>query len=146
MGGALKLMEERKENPPPPRDPKLPPKPAGQTVASFRKGLQMLPAAIAKKLPDNIVCDWKLTAITKNADDVFELSYETPGGSKTVKARSVGLTAPAYVVADLLQPVAAKASDALKEIDYPPVCAVTVAYPEDAIKVRHRRLAGVSLP
>jgi protoporphyrinogen/coproporphyrinogen III oxidase len=38
VGGALELMKERKANPPPPRDQKLPPKPAGQTVASFQEG------------------------------------------------------------------------------------------------------------
>ena len=54
VGGALKLMKERKANPPPPRDPTLPPKPKGQTVGSFRKGLQTLPEAIARSLQDNI--------------------------------------------------------------------------------------------
>jgi protoporphyrinogen/coproporphyrinogen III oxidase len=135
MGGALKLMQERKENPPPPRDPKLPPKPTGQTVASFRKGLQTLPIAIAKKVEDDVVCNWTLQQISKGTDGLFELTYETAEGSKRVKARSVGLTAPSYVVADLLKSVAPAASDALKAIDYPPVCAVTVAYPESAIKV-----------
>jgi oxygen-dependent protoporphyrinogen oxidase len=49
VGGTLALLKEKKTNPDPPRDPKLPPKPAGQTVGSFREGLSTLPEAIGKK-------------------------------------------------------------------------------------------------
>ena len=45
-----KLLQDKKNNPPPPRDPKLPAKPKGQTVGSFRDGLQSLPKAIADRL------------------------------------------------------------------------------------------------
>ncbi len=54
VSGVLKLLQERKANPPPPRDERLPPKPKGQTVGSFRRGLTMLPEAIASKLSDKI--------------------------------------------------------------------------------------------
>jgi len=54
LGGVLALLRERKANPPPPRDARLPPKPAGQTVGSFRRGLQQLPEAIAAKLQHRI--------------------------------------------------------------------------------------------
>lgn len=54
VGGAIQLFQERKANPPPPRDARLPPKPKGQTVGSFRKGLKMLPEAIAAKLGDAV--------------------------------------------------------------------------------------------
>lgn len=54
IGGSLKLFNERREHPPPPRDPTLPPKPAGQTVGSFRNGLRTLPEAIAQQLSDKI--------------------------------------------------------------------------------------------
>ena len=46
------MMQDKKRNPAPPRDPRLPPKPKGQTVGSFRDGLQTLPIAIAKRLGD----------------------------------------------------------------------------------------------
>jgi oxygen-dependent protoporphyrinogen oxidase len=49
VGGAIKLFQDRKANPPPPRDERLPPKPKGQTVGSFRNGLQTLPEAIGAK-------------------------------------------------------------------------------------------------
>ena len=135
VGGALQLMKEKKANPPPERDPKLPPKPAGQTVGSFRNGLQTLPKAIADKVSDSVVCNWKLTALSKGSDGLLELQYETPEGQRNVKAKSVGLTAPSYVVAELLKSPAPGAAEALSQIDYPPVCAVTLAYPEASIKV-----------
>ena len=56
IGGVLALLRERKANPPPPRDERLPPKPAGQTVGSFRRGLQELPEAIAANLRERIRC------------------------------------------------------------------------------------------
>lgn len=135
VGGGLKLADERKANPSPPRPEKLPPKPAGQTVGSFREGLQTLPEAIAKQLDGNIRCDWKLMALTKGSNGMYELQYSTPEGDQTVHARSVALTAPSYVVADLLGGKVPALADALNSIDYPPVCAVTLAYPEDAVKV-----------
>lgn len=58
VGGAIQLFQERKSNPPPPRDTRLPPKPKGQTVGSFRKGLKMLPEAIAAKLGDAVKYVW----------------------------------------------------------------------------------------
>ena len=56
MAGVLKLLQDKKANPPPARDERLPPKPAGQTVGSFRRGLTMLPEAIAANLSANIRC------------------------------------------------------------------------------------------
>ena len=68
VGGAIKLFQDRKNNPPPPRDPRLPPKPKGQTVGSFKKGLRTLTDAIGDKLKGELsavfqhwsifVCDW----------------------------------------------------------------------------------------
>ena len=54
LGGAIKLLRDRKKNPGPPRDPSLPPKPKGQTVGSFTGGLRMLPEAIASKMQGKI--------------------------------------------------------------------------------------------
>ena len=57
IAGALKLMQERAslDPPPPPRDADLPPKPKGQTVGSFRKGLAMLPQAMRQFLGEDSV-------------------------------------------------------------------------------------------
>jgi oxygen-dependent protoporphyrinogen oxidase len=56
VGGAIKLFQDRKANPPPPRDPRLPPKPKGQTVGSFKKGLRTLTDAIGEKVKGEHSC------------------------------------------------------------------------------------------
>uniref|UniRef100_A0A061S6R9 Protoporphyrinogen oxidase n=1 Tax=Tetraselmis sp. GSL018 TaxID=582737 RepID=A0A061S6R9_9CHLO len=132
-GGAFKLIQERKKNPPPPRDSRLPPKPKGQTVGSFREGLKMLPEAIAKQFPDSIRLGWRLKAIAKEGE-AYRLTYETPGGEATVRARSVALTCPAHVAADLLKGHCPEVARELSSFDYPPVGAVTVSYPLSAFR------------
>ncbi|KAG2482726.1 hypothetical protein HYH03_018357 [Edaphochlamys debaryana] len=144
VGGALKLLQERKANPPPPRDPRLPPKPKGQTVGSFRKGLKMLPEAIEKKIKDKIRVNWKLAALTRDGE-AYSLVYDTPEGRVLVRARAVALTAPSYVVSELLQAEVPAASSALSQFDYPPVGAVTLAYPVSAVR-EDRRAADGSVP
>ena len=51
-----------------------------------------------------------------------------------LRARCVALTVPAYVAADLVRRECPDAAEALKALDYPPVAAVTVAYPMSAIR------------
>lgn len=48
--------------------------------------------------------------------------------------RTVALTVPAYVAADLVRREAPDAAAALKSLDYPSVCACTLAYPESALR------------
>lgn len=60
--------QERKANPPPERSPALPPKPAGQTVGSFRRGLRTLPDAMAAKLGGAVRTSWALQGIAKEGD------------------------------------------------------------------------------
>lgn len=79
IAGVLKLMQERKANPPPPRDARLPPKPAGQTVGSFRAGLQMLPEAIARNLQQHIrsVCLHNISCTDRGGSAVVACAYRT---------------------------------------------------------------------
>eukprot|EP00887_Chlorella_sp_A99_P001230 scaffold14.g1230.t1 len=132
IGGTLKLLQargaagaaacasERRENPPPPRDPSLPPKPKGQTVGSFRRGLTMLPQAIADRLgPGAVKTSWELKEIFKEGG-IYRLVYDAPEGRREVRARVVALTVPAYVAADLVRREAPDAAAALKSLDYPP--------------------------
>ena len=139
IGGTLKLLQERRANPPAPWDEDLP-KPKGQTVGSFRSGLQTLPMAIEKALgPERVRCGWELTGISKSAAG-FALTYKTGGLLPvTIQARSVVFTIPSHRVASLLAAPLPPAAAAVKGFFYPPVGAVTVAYPESA--VREDRLA-----
>jgi oxygen-dependent protoporphyrinogen oxidase len=164
VGGALKLFQERRANPPPPRDADLPPKPAGQTVGSFRKGLRTLTDAMGAKVEEagRLRLNWRLVKVERDAGSgIYALRYEEEASSGSgeggqgqqqpqqqrrqhvVRARSVVSTAPAWALADLVRPDAPGAADALASFDYPPVGAVTVAYPRSAVREdRLDRAAG----
>ncbi|RWW32798.1 hypothetical protein GW17_00002522 [Ensete ventricosum] len=120
------------------------PKPKGQTVASFRKGLAMLPDAISSRLGNKVKLSWKLTSIRKLDGQGYILMYETPEGLTSVQTRSVVLTIPSYITSNLLRPLSYfiligdafqnDAADALSKFYYPPVAAVSISYPKEAIR------------
>ncbi|XP_072979007.1 protoporphyrinogen oxidase, chloroplastic [Typha angustifolia] len=133
IGGTIKAIQESKKNPKPPRDPRLP-KPKGQTVASFRKGLAMLPNAISSRLGSKVKLSWKLTSIKKSDGQGYILVYETPEGLTSVQTNSVVMTIPSYIASNILRPLSNDAADALSKFYYPPVAAVTVSYAKEAIR------------
>lgn len=133
IGGTFKAIREKSSNPKTPRDPRLP-KPKGQTVGSFRKGLGMLPNAISSSLGNRVRLSWKLTTITKSDCGGYILTYETPSGMVTLQSKSVVMTVPSYVASSLLRPISTVAADALSKFYYPPVAAVTISYPKEAIR------------
>ncbi|KAK7278112.1 hypothetical protein RJT34_23137 [Clitoria ternatea] len=133
IGGTFKALQERNAASKPPRDPRLP-KPKGQTVGSFRKGLTMLPDAIAARLGNKVKLSWKLLSISKLDTGEYSLTYETPEGIVSLQCKTVVLTIPSYVASTLLRPQSAAAADALSKFYYPPVAAVSVSYPKEAIR------------
>lgn len=132
FGGTFKTIQERRKNPKAPRDPRLP-KPKGQTVGSFRKGLIMLPNAISARLDGKVKLSWKLSNI-KLVNGEYHLTYETPEGLVSVRSKSVVLTVPSHVASILLRPLSVAAADALAKFYYPPVAAVSLSYPKEAIR------------
>eukprot|EP00850_Spirogloea_muscicola_P018446 SM000169S02701 [mRNA] locus=s169:12678:15510:+ [translate_table: standard] len=132
VGGSLQLIQDRRANPPPPPDPRLPVV-KGQTVGSFKRGLSTLPNAIAAQLGEKVKVRWELIDINKS-EEGFRLSYSTPSGPQTVLAKKVILTVPSRIASKILRPTAPRAADALAKFYYPPVCAVTVSYPTSAIR------------
>nr|O24163.1 RecName: Full=Protoporphyrinogen oxidase, chloroplastic; Short=PPO; AltName: Full=Protoporphyrinogen IX oxidase isozyme I; Short=PPO I; Short=PPX I; Flags: Precursor [Nicotiana tabacum]CAA73865.1 protoporphyrinogen oxidase [Nicotiana tabacum] len=133
IGGTFKAIKERSSTPKAPRDPRLP-KPKGQTVGSFRKGLRMLPDAISARLGSKLKLSWKLSSITKSEKGGYHLTYETPEGVVSLQSRSIVMTVPSYVASNILRPLSVAAADALSNFYYPPVGAVTITYPQEAIR------------
>ncbi|CAL0320901.1 unnamed protein product [Lupinus luteus] len=133
IGGTFKALQEKNRASKQPRDPRLP-KPKGQTVGSFRKGLTMLPEAISARLGNKVKLSWKLSSISKLDDGEYSLTYETPEGVVSLKSKTVVMTIPSYVASTLLRPLSAAAADALSKFYYPPVAAVSVSYPKEAIR------------
>lgn len=133
IGGTFKAIQEKNKAPKQPRDPRLP-KPKGQTVGSFRKGLTMLPEAISKRLGSKVKLSWKLSGVKKLDNGEYSLTYETPEGLVSLRSRSVVMTVPSYVASSLLRPLSVDAAGALSQFYYPPVAAVSVSYPKEAIR------------
>ncbi|CAI8603625.1 unnamed protein product [Vicia faba] len=133
IGGSFKAIQERNGTSKPPRDPRLP-KPKGQTVGSFRKGLAMLPEAISARLGNKVKLSWKLLSISKLDGGEYSLTYETPEGVVSLQSKAVVMTIPSHVASPLLRPLSSTAADALSKFYYPPVAAVSISYPKEAIR------------
>jgi oxygen-dependent protoporphyrinogen oxidase len=144
----IELTKERKADPP---EPEWVPFEYGNP-GSFRKGLATLPNAISEELgqpvggpakPDSkIRLKWKVTKIERDGD-TYVATFDTPGGTETVRAKTVVSTAPAHALRDVLTTVMPGAHvlfDTIREeikrigIYHPPVAAVTVAYPKSAFR------------
>jgi len=142
------LTKERKADPPAPEWPEF----EYGNPGSFREGLSTLPNAISKELgvgPNEIIrLEHKATKIEKKTNDdygtdYYEATFDTPKGTKTVRAKTVVSTMPAHCISDVLEPVMEESKEIFekirKDVDrigiyYPPVAAVTVAYPKKSFK------------
>lgn len=114
-------------------DPNVPKVRPGE-LGSFKQGLATLPQAIASQLGEAVKLNWELVNLRLTENNTYIAQFSTPEGSQKVETRSIVLTTPAYVTADILQPLAPAASLALREIYYPPVACVVLAYPDAALK------------
>ena len=143
----VELTKERKADPPAPEWPEF----EYGNPGSFREGLGTLPNAISKELgvgdDQKIRLEHKATKIEKKTNDdgsdYYEATFDTPRGTKIVKAKTLVSTMPAHCIADVLEPVMEESKEIFekvrKDIDrigvyYPPVAAVTVAYPKKSFK------------
>lgn len=126
------------------RDKDLPNVPGG-SLGTFKNGLQSLPLAVQEQMgPEKFRVSHKLVSVQKDAEGRWVSSFETPDGLKTLRSKSLLLTAPGYVTskitggADGIVPV----SEELNNINYPPVASVTIAYPNSAFKDGPPKRAG----
>ncbi len=132
VGGAFQSLE-------------LPKTPSG-ALGSFKHGLQTFPRAVAKHLgTSNVRTGWALLSVTKtnNSDTTaaaldkgfYDCVFDTPSGSRHIKARYVALTVPAYELKDVagLKDLVPEV-ERLSEIYYPPIASVALAYPSQAFK------------
>jgi protoporphyrinogen/coproporphyrinogen III oxidase len=108
-------------------------------LGSFKQGLKALPEAIAGQLGDRLKLNWHLTRLQPTERQTYIAEFSTPDGQQQVEARTVVLTTPAYITAELLAPLQPEVSSALQTFTYPTVASVVLAYPASDLK---RKLAG----
>lgn len=135
IGGGLLAgaIQTRLANPKPPVDPAIPQTKPGE-LGSFTRGLQALPQAIAADLKDSLKLNWRVESLHRTDRQTYTAEISTPEGAQQVEARTVVLTLPAYVTADLLQSLQPQVSQTLQQFTYPPVACVVLAYPDAAFK------------
>ncbi|MEG3878895.1 protoporphyrinogen oxidase, partial [Microcoleus sp. herbarium7] len=109
-------------------DPNVPATKPGE-LGSFKGGLKALPLAIAAQLADRLKLNWHLTRLDRTDRETYIAVFSTPDGQQEVEARTVVLTTPAYIAAELLQPLQPSVSSALQAFTYPAVACVVLAYP-----------------
>ena len=131
VAGALLSAKNRPKKMP--ADPNVPKTKPGE-LGSFKQGLKALPEAIAAKLGDRVKLHWHLTRLQRTERETYIAEFSTPDGQQEVEARTVVLTTPAYVTADLLQPLEPQVSSALQAFTYPTVASVVLAYPQSDVK------------
>lgn len=132
VAGAV-LSRRQNKSPRSPADPSIPQTKRGE-LGSFRQGIGALPNAIAKQLGDQLKLNWQLTRLERTENQTYRAEFSTPEGVQQVETRTVVLTTPAYVTAEILKPLQLQVSQTLTEIPYPPVACVVLAYPVSALK------------
>ncbi len=131
VAGALLSARKRPKKMPP--DPNVPQTKPGE-LGSFEGGLKALPEAIAAQLADRLKLNWHLTRLDRTERETYIAVFSTPDGQQEVEARTVVLTTPAYITAELLQPLQPEVSSVLQTFTYPTVACVVLAYPVSDVK------------
>ncbi|NJK65355.1 MAG: protoporphyrinogen oxidase [Microcoleus sp. CSU_2_2] len=131
VAGALLSAKKRPQKMP--VDANIPQTKPGE-LGSFKQGLKALPEAIASELADRLKLNWHLTRLQPTENKTYIAEFSTPDGQKQVEARTVVLTTPAYVTAELLEPLQPEVSSALQALTYPTVASVVLAYPLSDVK------------
>ena len=135
----VELTKERKADPPSPEWVEF----EYGNPGSYKRGLSTLPNAINEKLGSDVVkLEWALNKVEKKGD-TYVVTFDTPNGQETVTSRAVVSTMPTHAMGSTLEPVLPGSTDLFtkerqiinrKGIYYPPVAAVTLAYPKSAFK------------
>ncbi|MGB3509632.1 MAG: protoporphyrinogen oxidase [Microcoleaceae cyanobacterium] len=134
LAGALMSAKKNRKSKLAP-DPNIPKTRPGE-LGSFRGGLQTLPKAITTHLGEAMKLKWHLTSIHPTQHQTYIAEFSTPDGPQQIETRTIALTTPAYVCAELFKPLQREVTSALNEFYYPPVACVVLAYPVSSVKVK----------
>ncbi|KAA8495483.1 Protoporphyrinogen oxidase, chloroplastic [Porphyridium purpureum] len=132
-GAIIRLGQRKREAPP--FDPELPTYKGG-SLGSFKRGLAMLPESAAKRLgSDRVLLEHSVSSIeyVPEQERYRVTLQQTDGDTKVILAKKVALTTPANATANILDSVLESAAD-LRNIVYPTVFSVTLAYKNEAFR------------
>ena len=96
---------------------------------SYRPGMKRLVERLLDDLHGDLRLNTAVSSISRTDDGEYELSI--PGG--TLRATAVILAVPAYIAADVVEPLAADAAQKLRQIRYVSTGTISIAYRRDEI-------------
>jgi len=99
---------------------------------SFKSGMSVLPNKLAEYLKDEILLNHTLKEIQKN-ENGYLIKVKNMSDIKSIEAKSVLLTIPAYTIADIIKNFDGYLFNQLSTIYYPPVLVLNVIYEKNKI-------------
>jgi oxygen-dependent protoporphyrinogen oxidase len=94
---------------------------------SFKNGMQTLPNAIASYLGEKVIFFSEVKSIAKTGKG-FLINYDNAGQKNSIECSSIISTVPAFVAAEIFKDWDERLINHLKEIYYPPVLVLYLAY------------------
>lgn len=115
------------------------PKPQRKRVCSFKSGMSFLTETLAAKLGEELITGCAAlkisnlkSQISNNEGYRFAVEF-TREGNEAVECKDVVIAAPAFIASELVAPLSNEISSLLKEIEYPPLSIVYLAYDRTSV-------------
>jgi oxygen-dependent protoporphyrinogen oxidase len=136
-----KMLEAKKSK----RNNEQTDKPRRKRSISFRNGMKVLPKTLAAKLGENLLTECSEISIADRwlqnegsecrpaLTDRFNLTFKRSGIERQIACKYLVIATPAHTAARLITPVSEEISRLLREIEYPPLTIVYLAYDKSAV-------------
>ncbi len=113
--------------------------PARRRLISFKNGMLTLPQTLASRLGEDLITGCtriSLSAISsQTAKGInFSVAFERGGVFEKLSCKEVVIATPSGAAATLIHPISEELSELLKEIKYPPLSILSIAYDSSKIK------------
>ena len=97
---------------------------------AFRSGMQVFPQALSRSLGKSVLCNADVKSIAQTKKNLWQVSYglKSKRGVQSLFASKVVIATPANAASGFVRPISKETSETLKNIYYPPVASVFVAY------------------
>jgi oxygen-dependent protoporphyrinogen oxidase len=99
---------------------------------SFTEGMQMLPAALAHRLGNDLTVSCTVTGVHHD-DGVYTITATESGAGRTVRSRGLIISVPAFAAAEFLAPMSRDTAEVLRSIEYSPVASVFLSYRKEDV-------------
>ncbi len=122
--GAIKGVKERRKRKEVAKD--------RAKLFSFRHGMEVFPRALANHLTKEIKLESSIKSI-RNTGQGFELRVDYKGIISETTFDKVVFAIPTFALEKLIEPLDSTASEILREVKYPPVGVVTMAFKNEKV-------------